>query len=163
MTELITANSIDWILSWLAIGDQSVQRIHDPENYWIINVAHDLHHGNANYHVPLGYEEISLENLLYLNGLIRRLKHSNTAHMDFGQRYSKVIVHCAGGMERSPLVVATYLIQEGYASDYDDAYHFIKEIRPVVSDCRDWIDIQGSSSGRILDSESRDGDSNPSP
>jgi protein-tyrosine phosphatase len=51
----------------------------------------------------------------------------------------KILVHCMGGVERSPLTIAWYLVQWGQAVDLKDAYEFLKEKRPVVSDRRFWL------------------------
>lgn len=55
-------------------------------------------------------------------------------------RGHKLIVHCKGGVERSPLAIAHYLVN--YSDSYDnytDAYAFLKSIRPVVSKRTFWL------------------------
>lgn len=50
-----------------------------------------------------------------------------------------VLVHCAGGVERSPLTVAHYLVEhEGY-KDLQSAYAHLKAVRPVVSERYEWL------------------------
>ncbi len=51
---------------------------------------------------------------------------------------TKVVVHCAMGMERSPLTVVWYL-HKYHQISIDDAYEKVRAIRPIVLDRRDWI------------------------
>jgi hypothetical protein len=49
-----------------------------------------------------------------------------------------LIVHCRGGVERSPLVVACYLREvRGYT--LAEAYAYLQKIRPVVADRTAWL------------------------
>lgn len=51
-----------------------------------------------------------------------------------------LIVHCKGGVERSPLAIAYFLVKaEQDYSTLDDAYKYLKSIRPVVSDRTFWL------------------------
>lgn len=50
-----------------------------------------------------------------------------------------LLVHCKGGVERSPLVMAHYLLDIGFCQSLDDAYTYIKKIRPVVSERKFWL------------------------
>jgi protein-tyrosine phosphatase len=47
-------------------------------------------------------------------------------------RVGKVLVHCAAGSSRSPVVVALYMDAVGY-KNFDDALSELRELRPVVS------------------------------
>ena len=52
---------------------------------------------------------------------------------------TKVVVHCAMGMERAPLAVVGYLIK--YQSmTIDEAYELIVSKRPIVCDRRYWME-----------------------
>jgi len=64
-----------------------------------------------------------------------------TQHMKVG---SRLLVHCAAGMERSPLTVAWWLVKTGRCPDLDAAYVTLRAARPIVADRRNWIepDIQ---------------------
>ena len=47
-------------------------------------------------------------------------------------QHQKVLVHCQAGMSRSAIVIITWLMK--YQNmDYDKAYKFVKERRPVIS------------------------------
>jgi protein-tyrosine phosphatase len=51
-----------------------------------------------------------------------------------------ILVHCQGGIERSPLVVAWYLTFKAKMFDtLFDAYLFLKMRRPVVSNRLSWL------------------------
>jgi protein-tyrosine phosphatase len=47
-------------------------------------------------------------------------------------RAGNVLVHCAAGSSRSPVVVALYMDAVGY-KNFDDALSELRELRPVVS------------------------------
>ena len=51
---------------------------------------------------------------------------------------TKVVVHCAMGMERSPLTVVWYLHNYQDMS-LDEAYKMVQAARPIAVDRRDWI------------------------
>jgi len=51
---------------------------------------------------------------------------------------TKVVVHCAMGMERSPLTVVWYLHNYQDMS-LDEAYQIVQAARPIAVDRRDWI------------------------
>jgi protein-tyrosine phosphatase len=42
-----------------------------------------------------------------------------------------LLVHCKGGMSRSPAMLCSYLMQK-FALSFDDAYRLLKQRRPVV-------------------------------
>lgn len=50
-----------------------------------------------------------------------------------------LLVHCWAGIERSPLLVATYLIRSGRAKNYGDAYSHLRSLRPQVMDRTFWL------------------------
>jgi protein-tyrosine phosphatase len=49
-----------------------------------------------------------------------------------------VLVHCAGGIDRAPLVVAWFLHTKR-GMTIDNAYLLIKEKRPQINQHKDWI------------------------
>lgn len=51
----------------------------------------------------------------------------------------RLIVHCHGGVERSPLTVAWFLAREAVCRDLDAAYEFLQKIRPVVANRLSWL------------------------
>jgi protein-tyrosine phosphatase len=50
----------------------------------------------------------------------------------------RLLIHCKGGVERSPLCVATWL-REYKNRTLDEAYQYIKQKRPIVEDRRNWL------------------------
>lgn len=53
-----------------------------------------------------------------------------------------VLVYCAGGIERSPLVVVAYLMDYHDCNDIDKAYDFVIEKRGCVQRRADWFEIK---------------------
>ena len=51
-----------------------------------------------------------------------------------------LLVHCAAGVERSPLTVAWYLHKYQNVS-MDGAYEIIKRLRPQIADRQQWLTI----------------------
>lgn len=51
---------------------------------------------------------------------------------------SKCLVHCAMGVERSPLAVTWYLFRKR-GMDFDEAYDLVKQKRPIAQDRRAWL------------------------
>lgn len=56
------------------------------------------------------------------------------------QQKKDLLVHCAAGIERSPLAVVWYL-HKFYHMSRDEAYDMVKEIRPQVQDRQLWLDV----------------------
>lgn len=52
-----------------------------------------------------------------------------------------LLVHCYEGRERSPLTLAYWLVKTGRKKDLDEAYDFLKALRPIISDRRNWIEM----------------------
>lgn len=55
--------------------------------------------------------------------------------------YQPLLVHCVGGVERSPLALAWFLSgsRKGQIGDLDKAYTFLKSKRRVVSQRKFWL------------------------
>lgn len=56
----------------------------------------------------------------------------------------QILVHCMGGVERSPLTIAWYLVRTGQYASLTEAYEFLKSKRPVVSQRLFWLPQDGS-------------------
>jgi protein-tyrosine phosphatase len=54
----------------------------------------------------------------------------------------KVLVHCAAGIERSPLTIAWYLVQSGRSKNLTKAYDLIFEKRPIVQSRLNWLPFE---------------------
>lgn len=51
----------------------------------------------------------------------------------------KLLVHCMGGVERSPLTIAYWLVKTNRCTTLAGAYQSLKAIRPVVADRTSWL------------------------
>ena len=51
-----------------------------------------------------------------------------------------LLIHCIGGVERSPLTLATWMVSRGLYPDLGAAYEYLMSQRPVVEDRRHWLD-----------------------
>lgn len=49
-----------------------------------------------------------------------------------------LLIHCKGGVERSPLSVASWLVKY-HNWTLDRAYFNLKQLRPIVEDRREWL------------------------
>jgi protein-tyrosine phosphatase len=59
---------------------------------------------------------------------------------DYMKRGEKLLVHCKGGVERSPLTLAWYLVHRANQfSTLCQAYGYLKSKRPVVSKRLIWL------------------------
>lgn len=58
---------------------------------------------------------------------------------DYYDSYRPLLIHCLGGVERSPLTLATWMVKNGLQPDLDAAYVFLKAKRDVVQDRRHWL------------------------
>lgn len=68
-------------------------------------------------------------------------------------QHRKVLVHCGGGMERSPLAIAWYLHTYKQMS-LDDAYALIKTKRPSVRNRCDWLGVETTTIDNSLVADS---------
>jgi protein-tyrosine phosphatase len=50
-----------------------------------------------------------------------------------------LLVHCVGGVERSPLIFAYFLTTRNFQSSMENAYAYLKSIRPVVANRSFWL------------------------
>jgi Dual specificity phosphatase, catalytic domain len=106
----------------------------------VIFVHHDVQWYSKGLHIPLLSKrpnsdtdrtgaKVNEENLDLIHELI------TNSFID----KSRILIHCRGGVERSPLVVATWLrSKRGFT--LDDAYKYIMDRRPVVEYRGYWLD-----------------------
>ena len=50
-----------------------------------------------------------------------------------------LLVHCFGGVERSPLTLAAYFVRSKTCASWEEAYALLKSKRPVVSERLFWL------------------------
>lgn len=124
---------IDWVTPRLGLSDCLPSLVHPGEGIVVVNVAHDVARGEADYKFDLPYEQIPVLLLTRAVGKVLELLRED--------RW--VVVHCYAGIERSPLVVATVLVMSKQARDLDHAYELIRKVRPQADDCRGWVVADG--------------------
>lgn len=59
------------------------------------------------------------------------------------ERYEKgtpTLIHCMGGMERSPLAVC-YWLHKYHGMTWGEAYNFVKEKRPMIMNRYEWLNL----------------------
>jgi len=106
----------------------------------VVFVHHDIQWYTKGYHIPVlkvrpnsdtdrSGAKVNTENLNLLVDIIDE---------HFLNRWP-LLVHCRGGVERSPLTVVAWLVQRK-KMDIDEAYEFVKFKRPVVEDRRMWLE-----------------------
>ena len=56
-----------------------------------------------------------------------------------GEPNAKILIHCMGGIDRTPFVAATFLVRHCGYRNLTDAYRQIKKTRPFVVEHPEWI------------------------
>ena len=69
----------------------------------------------------------------------KQLKHIAWFLQILLAKNQKTLVHCAAGLERSPLTIAYFLTKIHFRNDIKQAYEYIKTKRPEVYDRSDWL------------------------
>jgi Dual specificity phosphatase, catalytic domain len=108
-------------------------------NGFVLFVHHDIQWYTKGLHIPLLSKKpnsptdrtgakINYSNLYLITETIDR-------HF---KNHTPLLVHCRGGVERSPLCVVHWLV-EYFDNTPDIAYDYVKMKRPVVEDRRYWL------------------------
>ena len=124
-------DDIHWVTDRVGITDFEGCEEAVLRNYFTINVAGELDSSaqiQANINPSVGGVK---QDLTELATLMHKALSDNPE--------TKVVVHCAMGMERSPLTVVWYL-HTYHDKTIDEAYDMAMLARPVVCDRREWID-----------------------
>ncbi|MEM0143170.1 MAG: hypothetical protein QXL94_04365 [Candidatus Parvarchaeum sp.] len=96
----------------------------------------DRLHKKHTYHVPV-LEGGNVLSVLALEGVARLVKRLRRAKGDV-----PILIHCWGGMERSPIASA-WTLWRNYSEEFPsfmNAYDFVKSKRKVVLDRMDWFE-----------------------
>jgi len=56
------------------------------------------------------------------------------------ERSQPTLIHCIGGMERSPLAVV-YWLHKYHGMSWGDAYNYVKEKRPIIMNRLEWLGL----------------------
>lgn len=130
-------DEISWIFGTIYLSSAEGAKIWERGD--IIFVHHDIQYYTRGLHIPLLKKrpnddidrtgaEVNIENLKLIHAILDDAYNNDR----------NVLVHCRGGVERSPLVLATWLAGHQYWS-LDRAYMYIQTKRPVVQDRRFWL------------------------
>ena len=124
-------DDIHWVTDRVGITDFEGCEEAVLRNYFTINVAGELD-SSAQIQADINPGSSTVkQDLIKLAALINKVLTEDDD--------TKVVVHCAMGMERSPLTVVWYL-HRYHDKTIDEAYEMAMNARPVVCDRRDWID-----------------------
>ncbi len=69
----------------------------------------------------------------------KRLENAHAILDHYYDGWKPLLIHCIGGVERSPLTLATWMVSRGLYHELDEAYAYLKKQRPVVEDRRHWL------------------------
>lgn len=64
----------------------------------------------------------------------------------------KVLIHCAGGVERAPLTLVWHLMRHD-SMTLDEAYELVKEQHPPAQDRRQWLPAEVVETGKLPDDD----------
>lgn len=135
--EKLEAKSCNEILPGLFVGDWNAGLSFVGS---VLNVRDDAPHGNQAAFVEMLVPVPPGHNERYCIDPSRLEQAADKIETLMG-RGPPVLVHCAVGMERSPLAVAAWMVKyRGYAS-LSEAIKFIQAKRPIVKDRTAWIAI----------------------
>jgi protein-tyrosine phosphatase len=69
----------------------------------------------------------------------KKLEEAHAILDRYYNRNEQLLIHCLGGIERSPLTLATWMLKHKMYPNLDEAYIFLKKQRPIVADRRHWL------------------------
>lgn len=132
-------SDLSWVLNRLAITDREGGAKAKEEGYFVLNVAGEID-SNAD-------AKIIVDPNLGSRQTLQKVEHAaDLIDKVLSGKDKKVVVHCAMGMERSVLSVVWYL-HKYVGMTVDQAYDFVKGVRPVAKDRRSWIGMTRSLQG----------------
>lgn len=129
----------------LFVGDWNDAMVFQGECLCVLESA--LHYNNKTYQVNIlqAVDGAVSARPLTKSGLSfyasrKQLRRAAEIINDCQARGVKLLVHCAAGVERSPLTCAWWLVASGRHSSLDAAYTHLKAVRPVVQDRQMWLE-----------------------
>lgn len=117
--ELIEKEGIDCVLSLRIVDDKG-----EPLMLMQMGVEY--------YKIPVGRHQgiepikVELKVATYMLGLLAK-------------KHKKILVHCTACMDRTPFVVARYLVKKDIAYHMGKAYDMIKQKRPQIIEHYEWV------------------------
>lgn len=127
-------DEISWVTPNLGVTDWEGAEEAQLTGCYVINVAPELRT------VTNDFDDITIDFENFGAGLQIALERcANHIHNKLVENPNiRIVVHCAMGMERSPLAIVWYLHRHQKLG-LDDAYRKLVEARPIVLDRRGWI------------------------
>jgi len=129
-------HEISWVLPNLGVTGAEGAENAIKQGHFTINVANEL---KIDTTVKMAIEPSNkVWGVKASNTVLPTLeKIVNTMEMAMATG-QKVVVNCSMGMERSVLATVWYLVRNK-SMGLDDAYSFVRSVRPIATDRRDWI------------------------
>ena len=129
-------HDISWVLPNLGVtGSEGAEDAID-RGHFVINVAGELYN-DATVKMPI--EPSNQVWGIKRNNTVLTTLESIVLTMEMAMATEqKVVVHCSMGMERSVLATVWYLVRHK-GMDLDNAYSFVRSVRPIATDRREWI------------------------
>ena len=118
------------VLPRLWIGTPATCDVARQEGLFCLCVLEESHNQPGCTHFPIlkGPMQAPIDRVMLAGHYIDRF-------IDHGPG---ILVHCGGGAERSPLVVAVWMCKR-FNMDLDEAYAWLKSRRQQVEDRRRWL------------------------
>jgi hypothetical protein len=126
-------DEISWVTERIGITDYEGARDAQLDGCYVINVADELT-GNLYDNLDIPFTGTAKELCEQINNFADEVSLKLEADPK-----SRVVVHCAMGMERAPLAVVGYLTKYQNMT-VDEAYELIVSKRPIACDRRLWMD-----------------------
>ena len=128
-------DEISWVTPNLGVTDWEGAEEASLTGCYVINVAPELEGVTDKFdNITIGFSDFGGLGLkIALERCANHIHNKITENPDI-----RIVVHCAMGMERSPLAIAWYLHRRNRIS-LDDAYKKLVDARPIVLDRRGWI------------------------
>ena len=124
-------DELSWVLPRVAITDWEGGLAAKRLNHYVINVAGEIS-SYANAKIPVEPE-------LGIDQTRKTVEHvAELVNIMLQKTDSKIVVHCAMGMERSVLCVVWYM-HKYLGTSIDEAYQQIGAVRPIAADRRHWV------------------------
>ena len=126
-------DELSWITDRIAITDWEGAKEAQLTGCYVVNVAQELM-GNPYDDIDIPFEGRPKQLTKQMNAFADLVDLKLNTEDD-----TKIVVHCAMGMERAPLAVVGYLVK--YQSmTIDEAYELIVSKRPIACDRRLWME-----------------------
>lgn len=126
-------DEISWVTPNLGITDWEGAEEANLTGCYVINVAPELKNVTSDFDNITIEFNIGMGLETALERCANHIQNKLTQDPD-----TRIVIHCAMGMERSPLAIVWYLHRKQKLS-LDDAYEKVVEARPIVLDRRGWI------------------------